>query len=323
MSRRTKQTRIMAKLETSYGIDSGPTDALNAILIYEPSHEFIYDSKKREALRQFMGAQQTLHNSRFVQISGKVEAAPSGAPGTAPPWGVLMRGCGMAETITAAVSVQYTPVTDGHESLTIYYVRDRALRKAVGCMGDWDGTWTDGEIPLFGYQFWGIDAGPVEIAPASQVLTAWKTPQMVSGLASGGLKFGSAYSAGAISGGTEMPSRGLTMKLGNDVKQRRVISKLTPNGQSVEIMGRDSTASVQLELTAAQEIALLEEINGGVLTSMSFEHGVGAGQKMAIFCPSGQRLSPKDTDHDGVAHTSIDLSLLPSSGNDELRLVLT
>lgn len=317
MPRFTKKTVLLAKLETSYGTDAVPTGVANAMQIANVSYDLTYDSVERQILRPHFGAQQSLHNTRFGKLTFEVELAPSGIAGTAPAWGTLVRACAMAETITATTRVEYSPVTDGQESASMYFYLDGAYHKLLGAMGTFELSMNEGEIPMLKFEITGIDAGTLEGALPAATLTAWKTPQLVSSANSAGLKFGGTYAAGVLTGGTQFPSRGLSLTLGNDVKSRRMLS-----AQSVVIVERKATGSCQMELTAAQEVALISDINAHTLSTMSFEHGSAAGSKVLVFAPSVQRMSPKRTDQDGIAQMSVDLTLLPSAANDELRLVL-
>lgn len=317
MSRFTKKTVLLAKLETIYGTDAIPTGIANAMQINNVSYDLVYDSVERQIMRPHFGAQQSLHNTRFGKLTFDVELAPSGVAGTAPAWGALVRACAMAETITAATRVEYSPVTDGQESASLYFYLDGAYHKLLGAMGTFELSMNEGEIPMLKFEITGVDAGTLEGALPAVTLTAWKTPQLVSADNSAGLKFGCTLAAGVLTGGTQFPSRGLSITLGNDVKPRRMLSR-----QSVDIVERKTTGSCQMELTAAQEVALINDINAQTLSTMSFEHGSAAGSKVLVFAPSVQRMAPKRVDQDGIAQMSVDLTLLPSAANDELRLVL-
>lgn len=323
MPRMTQMSAVLAKLETTYATDAVPTGAANAIVCSEPQFELVYDSKERNVLRPHFGAQQAMHNTRFAKVSFDVEIAPSGVAGTAPAFSPLLRACALSETITVTTRVEYAPITQSQESASIYYYLDGVLHKLLGAMGTVELSNNEGEFPLLKFQFTGIDGGIVEGALPNQTLTAWKTPQLISGAT---LKFGGTYSAGTLTGGTAFPSRGLSLNLGNDLKTRRMLTGgagYSSSGQAVNVMGRKAGGSAQIELSAAQEVALIADINGSVLTSMSFENGAVAGSKTLIHCPSVQRLSPKRVDYEGVAQLGFDLALQPVSGNDELRLVFS
>jgi hypothetical protein len=175
----------------------------------------------------------------------------------------------------------------------------------------------EGERPMLRFTFSGLDGGPAATANPTQTLTAWKTPLVISDANTGDIKLGSTYSAGAISGGTVYPSRGLSLDVGNQVAKLAMLG-----GQSVDVTNRQVSGSMQLELTAAQEVAMFADVNANTLTSMSFEHGTAAGAKVLFHMPSVQRVNPKHADYEGRIQMAFDLRVLPVSGNDELRIVV-
>lgn len=104
MGLRLRVLSLLAKIEATYGIDSIPTGAANAILLAgNPTlTPMELTSVERDILRPFFGNAETLPSSIYGKIDFDVEAAGSGAAGTAPAWGVLLRGCGFSETTLAA-----------------------------------------------------------------------------------------------------------------------------------------------------------------------------------------------------------------------------
>lgn len=317
MARTTQNTAILAKIETTYGVDAAPTGAANALLISEASFDITYNNVDRNNLKGYFGADEMLAGTRFVDLSFSVEISGSGAPGTAPAYGPLLRACGMAEVITATTRVEYNPISTAQQSITIYYHDDGVLHKALGCMGNVTFAMGEGERPLLKFMFMGLDGGTSAAANPALTLTAWKAPLVITDSNSGNILLGAAYAAGVLTGGTPYPSRGLNLDLGNDVKKIALLG-----GQSADITDRKSTGSLQLELTAAQEVALFADVNTNALTSLAFEHGTTAGAKVLVFAPSVQRTNPKHADYEGRIHHSMDLTLLPVTGNDELRLVV-
>ena len=214
MSRLMRKTAILAKIETTYATDAAPAGAANAILISNATFTFNYNNVDRDLMRAYLGGAEQLVGSRNVTASFDVEIAGSGAAGTAPAWGPLVRACGMAETITASARVEYNPVSATFDSLTIYYSVDGLLHKAIGCRGTMTMGMGEGERPLFKFTFTGIDGGTVAQADPTQTLTAFKPPLVVTDANSGDIKLGGTYATGAITGGTAYPSRGLQLDLG-------------------------------------------------------------------------------------------------------------
>lgn len=317
MGRLVRKTAILAKIETTYGTDPTPTGAANAILISNATFDLNYNNVSRDLVRAYLGGSEQLVGTRFVQCSFEVEFANSGTAGTAPAWGPLLRACGFAEaSLTTPTRVEYTPVSATFASVTIYYHLDGVLRKALGCMGTAEIMLGEGERPLYRFQFTGLDGGRTAVADPSLTLTAWKTPSVISDVNTGDLNLGCTYSAGAISGGTVFPSRGLMLNLGNTVSQKALLG-----GQAVSISQRDITGSMQLDLTAAQEVTAITDINANTVTGLGFTHSSGAGVGLVVHAPAMQRINPKDAEYEGDLHMTLDLRLVPSAGNDELRVV--
>lgn len=316
MPRNTRNTAILAKIETTQGTDAAPTGAADALLVTEASFDIAYNNVDRTLIRGFFGAGEQLAGTRFVDMSFSVELSGSGTAGTAPAWGRLLRACSMAETVTAGSRVEYNPVSTGQQSLTIYYHDDGVLHKALGCMGNVAFAMGEGERPLLKFTFVGLDGGTTATANPSLTLTAWRAPLVINDANTGDIKLGGTYSAGAISGGTVYPSRGLNLDLGNTVAKVALLG-----GQAADITDRNSSGSMQLELTAAQEVAFYADVTANTLTSLSLEHGSAAGARVIFHAPNVQRINPKHVDYEGRIHHTFDLRLLPTSGNDELRIV--
>lgn len=94
---------ILAKIETTYGVDSAPTGAANAILVRNLDVTPLdADVVSRDVIRPFLGSQGNLIAGQKVTVSMEIELAGTGTAGTAPAFGPLLRACGLSETLTAA-----------------------------------------------------------------------------------------------------------------------------------------------------------------------------------------------------------------------------
>lgn len=317
MSRLIRRTAILAKIETAYGTDATPAGSTDAILVSDASFSLSYNNVNRNLLRVNLGGSEQLAGTRFVEISFSVELANSGTAGTAPAWGALLRACGFAEaSLMTPARVEYTPVSASFASVTIYYSVDGVRRIALGCMGTAEIMLNEGERPMMRFTFSGLDGGFTATADPSLTLTAWRAPTVVSDVNSGDINLGATYAAGALAGGVTYPSRGLAVNLNNTVTRESILG-----GQSVQITQRDVSATCQLDLTAAQEVSFQTDVNSNTTTSLGFSHGSGAGVGILLHAPRVQRTDPADVDNEGILHKSYNLRLIPSAGNDELRLV--
>jgi len=317
MARKVRNTAILAKIETIYGTDAVPVGATDAILISNFSANPLAASNvKRGLVRPYFGGSEELVGAAHVEISFDVELQGSGAAGTAPAWGKLLRACAFAEVVTAATRVDYTPISSALESLTIYYYDDGVLHKALGCFGDFTLKAGVGERPVLSFKYLGLDGGISAAVLPSVTLTAWKTPLVVNDANTSDILLGCTYATGALSGGTSYPSRGLEMSLGGQVVYTPLVG-----GESIDFNDRESVGKIQLDLTAANEVTFMAAVKANTTQGIGFVHGATAGSKVLIHGPAAQLTNPSKQDVNGRRLIGYDVRLVPVDGNDELRIV--
>ena len=316
MPRKTNRTVILAKIEATAGTDAAPA-AADALLIGDNSFDVEYKNVDRNLIRPTMGHGGTLVGTRNVKIDITIELSTSGTAGTAPPWGKLLLACAFAEVVTAATMVEYTPVSDGLKTLTIKYSKDGVIHTALGCVGTVSFEEPEGDRPTLKFSFVGIDGGSVAAATPANDLTAWQLPEVVNNINTGKLTLGAAYAAGAITGGTEYCSRGLSLDMANDAKYIAMLGCA-----SVDITDRKPTGKFSIEVTGAQEVAMRAAINASTPTAVSLLHGSGAGKRVLIHVPRAVRLNPKYDEYEGTLLLSNDFNAEPVAGNDEVRIVV-
>jgi hypothetical protein len=317
MTRYVNNTVIQARLEPSYGtLPTPPWLATDAILISDAKFKIQRDNVPRKLLRGYFGGSEELVATRRADIEFDVEFAGSGTAGTAPAWGKLLRACGMAEVITAANRVEYTPITTAFESLTFRFYLDGIYYVARGARGNVSVKMPAYEIPKLHFMFMGFDMVAAEIATPTPDFTAWKRPLVVTDTNAGDIQIGGTYTAGVVSGGTVMKSRGLEFDLGNKVSHLNILG-----GEAIDITARETTGSASVFLTAADEVIWRNDMNNNALTSIGFNFGTTAGSRVTVFAPQVQRIAPDVEDYEGRVLFNAELRNLPLSGNDELRIV--
>ncbi len=320
MGRLIRNTVVLAKVEAIYGTDPVPTGGANAMLVSNLSINPINAQYvDRDLIRGFMGASEQLVGTRFAECSFDVELVGSGVAGTAPAWSPLMLACGWAETVTAATRVDYTLISTGQSSVTIYWYDDGLLHKLTGARGDLTAKFTSGGRPMLSFSFKGVYNTPTAAANATPTYTSFKTPQTVIDANTMDLTFGATHStsgAPALVGGTTYPSQGIEFALANEVNYIPLLG-----GESVEITDRKSNCKFQLDLTAANEAAFMAEVEAATLTSIGLLHGTAAGYKSMLFLPFVQKINPSKQDLTGKRMIGFDGRVTPSLGNDEARIV--
>lgn len=313
MTRKTRRTLITAIPETTYGT---PVDPGEPLLVEDPDFMIDRDVVPRNLVRPYFGGAEHLIGTRRAVIKFKTELAGSGAAGTAPAWGKLLRGSGFAETLTAGNRAEYSPITDAMESLTFTFNRDGVRYVSRGARGTCKLDMTAYQRPMMEWEFWGFDTTAFEVSMTSPSLAAWKKPAVITDANSGDISLGGSYAAGVISGGTSLKSRGMQIDLGNKLSHIKLLG-----GEACEITDRDVSGKMQVELTAAEEVAWRTAINGEVLTSVGFQIGTTAGSRVGVFGAAVQRVNPQAEDYEGRVLIGADLRFLPTSGNDDLRIV--
>jgi hypothetical protein len=321
MSRFIRNTVMLAKIEVTYGTDPVPTGGTSAILVKNVQPTPLNSQNvDRDVITGYMGGFQQLVGNRNVQISFDVELVGSGTAGTAPGWGPLLRACAFAETVTAVTRVDYTPISSGFESVTLYYYDDGLLHKITGARGNVSFKLDAGGVPMMSFTFTGLYNAPTAAANASPTLTGFKVPQVVAEANTGDLTFGATHvtsTAPALTGGTPYPSMGLDFSPNNSVQHVPVLG-----GESVEITSRAASGSFQVDLTAANEAMFMGTVASATLQSVGLVHGTAAGNNVLVFLPNVQLVNPKKQDSNGKRLIGFDARLVPSAGNDEMRIAL-
>lgn len=304
MPKLLRKAAIAAKIETTSGTDAVPTDALNAMLVRNLSwRPLAMTMEERDFVRAYLGNSESIVVSRWVEVEFGVEVAGSGTAGDAPAYGVLLRGCGMDETLSAGVSAVYSPLSEGFETLTIYCQLDGLLHKSLFTMGTFRVVLDANKIPEYRFTFRGL------FQPVTDT-TAW-TPDY------GGfvkpLVINKANTTLTLHGAAAVVEA-LTLDLGHQVEYRNLI-----NSESVRITDRKAGGSVSLEMTTVAVKNWLASIEAATTGALELVHGTTAGNIVEFDAPAVQLTEPQYQDSQGIAMLQANLKLVPgATGNDEL-----
>lgn len=322
MGRNVRNAAVAAKIEVTYGVDPTPTAAANAMLIGSVDNTpIVANNVNRDRLRGYLGGSEQLLGTRYSQLGFNAELAGAGAAGTVPKWAVLLLACAFGETITAGERVTYKPVTDPQPSATMYAWDSGVLHKLVGARAGGTLKLVSGELPTLDIKATGIYSAPTATAVPTPSFTGFVTPLIPTDDNTLDLVIGGTLSAAgtavAITGGTAYPSMGVEVDIGNQVEFTALIG-----GSSIDVVDRDSSGKVRLDLTAAQEVALAADVAAGTTRSLGIVHGTTAGNRLAIFLPNVQFINYAKDEINGRRLVSFDLRVLPLAGNDEITLVV-
>ncbi|MDK3072769.1 hypothetical protein QO034_06575 [Sedimentitalea sp. JM2-8] len=301
---------LLAKIESAYGTDATPTGAANAILATNIELTPMEGSDvSRELERAFLGAQPTIPTELQAMIKFNVELAPSGAAGTAPAWGVLLRSCGCAETISPSTSVTYNPVSGGHESASIHLMIGNTLFAIVGARGTARFVAQAQAVPRIEYTFTGLFVQPAEGSRPTPDISAFQKPELVT----------DANTPTFTLGGTALVMRTATLDLANAVEGRFLVGS-----ERVLITDRSEVFETTVEavpLTTFNPFALAAAQTD---VAVNLVHGTTAGKIATLAIPAAQMQRPQGLSN-AQNITEWPLRLIPQlvSGNDQWTLTLT
>ena len=319
MSRFIRKTVVLVKLETTSGTDAEPTGAANAIQVMDMSITPL-DAKNVDTnvIAPWFGNSVSLVGTASVKCSFSVLIAGSATAATAPAWGNLLLGCGNAETtgLLTPNRVEYLPATDSLKTVTIYWYDDGLLHKLLGAFGNVKLSAKSGEAPKLTFDFVGIDGGVTATTNATAVLTGWKTPVAITKNNVTDVNLGCTYATGALTSGTSFNSSGITLDWGNTVTFSPMLTT-----EQVVLTDRKVVGTVSLELSAAQEVTQMAAVKANTLQSLGFVIGTTTGNKIMLHMPNVQLINPKKEDFNSTRLIGFDLRVLPSAGNDEVRIV--
>jgi hypothetical protein len=308
-TRYLRSKALMAKIETTYGVDAVPTGAANAILSQNDVKITWLDTDRvaRDVIQAYMGHQQNLPVASRMKLEFDIECQGAGGAVDLPPaFGPLLRGCGFAQTINTGVSVSYQPISTGFESLTIYFNQDGELGKALGCRGTVQLKMTPKGIPVMHFSFTGLYGGVTDAAITAQTVTGFKVPKPVNRANTPTFTLHT-FAASLYD---------FSVDLKNDVIYRNMVGK-----EDVVITDRHPEGSAEIEGTLISEKDWFTIANTVALNTCQIIHGSGAGGVYQVDFPQVEIGDPAQSSKDGVVTYVLPLRHIASAaGNDEVKI---
>lgn len=304
MALKLRRLAVLAKIESTYGVDSVPTGAANAILLQDVTiTPMEAEQIERSLIRAHLGANAVVLAAKRMRLSATVDLAGAGAAGTAPKYGPLLRACGMAETIVPATRVEYAPVSQNEESVSMYAHLDGILHTGLGVRGSFAIDLSTRNFSRLTFDLTGFFITPTSVAVPAADYSGWIEPRPV----------GFADTPVLTIDGFAAATSQLTYTHGNTVSFRDLV-----NRQAIEITDREPRASVVIEAPplASKNFYALASAQTPVV--LACQHGTTAGNIVELSLPKVQLLNPAYQDDEGAAMLSMECRPLPDAGDDEM-----
>jgi hypothetical protein len=280
---------LLAKIESSYGVDPTPVAGTNAIL-FRDLEIVPFDQLRmfdREAVRGSLGTLQHVYGGSLGGIRFGAEIKGSGAAGTAPEIGPLLRACGMGETVVASTSVTYAPVSTSLESVTIYAFEFGRVRHIFsGCRGNVTLRFPVGEAPMARFEFLGKRGTVTDQSQPTPTINS-TVPQAVKGLAA------------TIGGVGSLVVQEFELAVNNRIVAPGNLNDSEGYG-NVTVLKRDPTLSMLLHAELIATLNPFSDLGAGTARAIvSGTLGSTAGNRVALSCPQAHYRGVEPGEADG------------------------
>ena len=310
MARLWRDQVILAKKGATYGVDSVPAAATDAMLAtVDITIEALAGQEvQRDIARPFLGHQGVEFVGTHVRAEFSVEFAGSGAAGEPPAYGVLLRACALAETTVATTSVAYEPVSASPEWVDIYMVLAGVKHVLLGARGTFVIDIAPAQIPRLRFTFLGL-LGPITDAVVTGAdVSAFQRPLPAS----------KANTPVATVHGLSAPVESFQFTLGNQVEPRMLI-----NHESIERVDRQTVGQVVLEaqtLAVKNWFAIAQARTRG---AVALQHGKVAGNIITLSAAAVEIGRPGYGQSQQIVNNTIPLMFCSVDGDDEFALTFT
>jgi hypothetical protein len=310
----TRKKFLIAKIESTYGTDPSPVGGSDAIQVTNVEVTPIEsDNAQASAFQGFIGnsTRGTLVANKRVAVTFDVELAGSGAAGTAPAFGPLLKSCGLSETIVASTSVTYAGVSSSFDSATIYCFYDGTRHKITGARGSVTFNFTAGSFPTASFTMVGIYNAPDDTALSGTFTVANQAAALEVNDTN--------VTTATFHGVTDVRLESLDLGLNNNV-----VYKETASSQEVLIVDRAPGGTAVIEAPAVGTTDYFAKATAVATGNSSFVVGATAGNIMTLTMAQTDITGVSYGDTNGVVSLSMPYLALPTTaGNNELSLAFT
>lgn len=302
---------LLAKIESTYGVDPTPTAAANTILTMDTKIKENHEAIQRDLELISISPRQSVLGQQFVEVSFKTEIIGSGSLGVAPRLGALLKACAMAETVSVGSSVIYSTVTSPQTGVTLWFYIDGRKHVINGGVGSWKLTGPAGKQGMLEFSFKGLYTAPTDAALVTPTYeTTVDTPANCKS---------SSFAVNSVA----LIMAQLEIDLGNTIAKRDSVSA-SKGVAGFYITGRRPTVNIDPEAVPISTY----DWRADVLTTpraLSMQIGQTAGNICTVSVPKFNAVDFEYADRERILVEKIKGEAVTSTatGDDELTLKFT
>ena len=306
-----KSKIILVKPEAGYAVDAAPTGASNAMLLTDVQLQPMEgDDVSRNLELPYLGAQGSVPTGLRAVLTGSFELVGSGTAGEPPAWGPMLRACAVAEVITADTSVEYVPVSDDHESVSIHFHIGPSRHVLLGARGTATISLNAQGIPVGKVTMTGLFTLPADQARPAIDLSQFQVPQAAT----------KANTPVFTIGGAPFVLRSYELNLGNDVQPRLLVGT-----ERIIIVDRAEKLTATVEAVPYATYNPFAIARDRTQQEIVIEHGTIAGRTVAINIGQAEQDRPGGLGQSqNIVEWGLSFTPIPTSaGNDQWSITLT
>lgn len=201
--------------------------------------------------------------------------------------------------------VRYRPVSSAFSSVVFYTFVDGILHVIRGARGTVGLEFTTQAIPMFSFEYTGLYAEPVDLAPGAFNRSGWIDPLEVSDRNTPDFRLA----------GRDMIMQSLQLNLANDVKYTNRV-----NQEEVQITDRKPAGTLRVAAGELGDFNPYTAATGHIPASVYLRHGRAAGNIVMFSAQRSQLLRPRYQDQDGDVFYEVPYEPQPDQGDDDFML---
>jgi hypothetical protein len=306
----SKRCLLLAKAETTYGVDPTPTEAANALLVIDPQIKETFEAVERGVKLQTLTPFPSLAAMKSAEITFKSEIKGSGSVALAPRLGVILQACGFTPTVNSGVSVSYAPVSSSFTSITCWLYKDGRKHVINGCRGKSMKVIAEaGKVAMLEITLEGLYTAPTNVALPTPTYEAGN-PVICKG------------TTFSYNSKTTLIASKLEVDMGLTLAKRPSLSA-TDALAGFEITDRNPTFSMDVEAQIETSYAFRTD---ALTTQRAVSYAIGsvAGNICTINITKANITSVEYGDNEGILMESLKGECsISSTGNDEVTLVFS
>ena len=311
MAKSYRLRQLLYKIESSYGTTPTITgsDYLEVLdLNIEP---IVSDEAERQIISGYFGNYPVELVNKRANVTFSCFLSGSGAAGTSPRYGDLLKACNMTQAIVSSTSVTYSPNSSTAGDSVSFYVNYNGVRQILkGSRGSFSIEMTAGELPVINFTFTGTFNTPTDTALPTPTKSNQATP----------VSFGNSNTTGFQLFSYAGACQSWSFDMANEV----IFRSLVGASDTIQITDRKPTGTVVLEAVAMSAKNFIDAASNSAQGNNILIHGTQAGNKCQVSCPQTDLGAITYEESDMVWMLNAPYRAIPTeAGNNEFELKFT